>query len=68
MKRLTEKLGAWNRDTFRNIFKRKRRLRNRLEGVVRSLYERVTPGLLKLESGLKKEWSEVLLQEELLWM
>lgn len=67
MKCLTEKLRAWNRDTF-NIFKRKRRLRIRLEGVVRALDVRASPGLLKLEGILKKEWSEVLVQEELLWM
>lgn len=37
MKCLTEKLTAWNRDMLGNIFKRKQRLRSRLEGVIRVL-------------------------------
>lgn len=39
-----------------------------LEGVVRALDLRPTLGLLKLEKWLKREWSETLRQEEMLWM
>src|SRR5436190_1071028 len=39
----------------------------RLEGVQRELALSISTRLLKLESKLKMEWSEVLLQEELLW-
>lgn len=68
LKCLSEKLTAWNKDMFKNIFKQKRRLRRRLEGVEGALDERTSVGLLKLESKLKKEWAEVLLQKELLWL
>lgn len=66
MKCLSKKLLAWNRDTFGNIFKRKRRLQRMLEGVEGGLDVRVSPGMLRLQRKLKKEWAEVLLQEEIL--
>lgn len=55
LKCLAEKLRAWNRDTFWNIFWRKRRLRRRLEGVTKALDERTSLGLLKMELRLKRE-------------
>lgn len=55
LKCFTEKLAAWNKDTFGNVFKRKRRLRRRREGVERALDQGTSVGLLKLESGLKRE-------------
>lgn len=61
------KLEAWNRDTFGNIFHRRRRNELRLLGVQRALKRRVTEGLLKLDSKLRLERREILLQEELLW-
>lgn len=64
----SEKLVAWNMDVFGNIFRRKKRVRNRLEGVMKVMDEVPTMGLFKLERRLKKEWTEVLLQEEMLWM
>lgn len=63
-----EKLRCWNRDTFGNVFSKKRRVQRRLEGVVRALDVQATPGLLSLERELKREWSDILLQEELLWL
>lgn len=68
MKCLAEKLNAWNRDTFGNIFWKKRKLRRRLEGACNALEERSSVGLLKLEMKLKRELADVLLQEEVLWM
>lgn len=68
LKCFVEKLSAWNKDTFGNILWRKRSLKKRLEGLSRAIDERVTVGLLKLEIKLKREWADVLLQEEALWM
>lgn len=68
LKCLPEKLHAWNRDTFGNIFWRKSWLRRRLERVAKDLDERTSLELLKQELRLKREWADVLLQEEALWM
>lgn len=68
LKRLAGKLSAWNRDSFGNIFWKKKRLRRRLEGIAKALDERSSVGLIKLEMRLKKEWASVLLQEEVPWM
>lgn len=64
---LSRKLIAWNKHTFGCIFERKKRVRRRLQGVIRALDTRQSMGMLKLEKRLKREWIEVLLQEELLW-
>lgn len=53
--RFSEKLSSWNKDTFGCIFERKRRVRRRLEGVLRALDQRPSLGLLKLEKKLKRE-------------
>lgn len=63
-----EKLICWNRDTFGNIHKKKRILERRMEGVARALTKRLLVGLLQLESSLKKDWADFLLQEEILWI
>lgn len=68
LKSFSEKLIEWNKNTFGCIFKRKRCIKKRLEGVMTALGVKVTVGLLKLEARLKREWSEVLLLEEMLWM
>lgn len=68
LKRFTEKLVAWNKNTYGNIFKQKQRNRPRLEGVVRALEFKTSAGILRLEEKLKKERAELLLQEELLWL
>lgn len=64
---LTEKFIAWNRDTFGCIFERKRRVRRCMEGVMKALSERHSCRLIKLERWLKRDWTDVLLEEELLW-
>lgn len=68
LKDLSEKLSDWNNNTFGNIFKRKRRLTSRLEGIQRALFSYTSKGLLKLEEKLRQELNETLKQEELLWM
>lgn len=67
LKDLQLKLEAWNRDTFGNIFRRKRRNEDSLAGVQDALDRRVTEELLKLGLKLRMERKEVLLQEKLLW-
>lgn len=67
LRKLAAKLDAWNRDTFGNIFRRKKRNILRLEGVQRALGKYVSERLLYLEEKLKEERSLILLQEELLW-
>lgn len=68
LKNFTEKLVEWNRDTFGNIFWRKKKLNRQMEGVSKAMETRLTVGLLKLERNLKREWAYLLLQEELLWL
>ena len=42
-------MSTWNKTYFGNIFRQKKRLRARLEGVQRKLSEYIDPNLLKLE-------------------
>ncbi|XP_019168344.1 PREDICTED: uncharacterized protein LOC109164047 [Ipomoea nil] len=64
---LAENLDSWNRDTFGNIFHRKKRVLARLEGIQRSLCVYWRSDLLRLQKRLRKELDEILYQEELLW-
>lgn len=50
-----EKLVAWNKDTFANIFKRKKRTLARLKVVQMSLARNPLNGLIVLEDRLRKE-------------
>lgn len=68
LKEFSQKLIAWNKDTFGNIFQRKNRNIIRLEGVQRLLERQVTESLLKLEMNLRAELKDLLLQEEVLWL
>lgn len=62
------KLESWNKNTFGNVFQRKRRNMLRLEGVQRSLERGVSEPMSRLEGKLKLERKELLIQEELLWL
>lgn len=62
-----EKPKQWNKDDFRDINKRKERLRRRLGGVQERLASHPTAGLMKLEKRLKGWWEEALAQEEIFW-
>lgn len=64
---LSVALNTWNRETFGNIFKRKRILEKRLEGVRKRLATGVSQHYLELETALQKEWEDVLNQEQFLW-
>lgn len=61
-----DKVSKWNRDNFGNIFKRKRRILARLNGIQRAMECFDSKGLLKLESKLKTELENILSQEEVL--
>lgn len=50
---LTDKLIAWNMDTFGCTFERKKRVRRRLEGVLRALSVWQSLGLIKMEAVKK---------------
>ena len=57
----------WNKENFGNIFKRKRHLLARLNGIQHALEKFNSNRLLELESKLKMELETILSQEELLW-
>lgn len=65
---LSMKLREWNRVTFGNIFRRKKRNELCLGGVQRAMERGVTGHLLTLEKELREEWCIILLQEEMLWL
>ncbi|KAA3462487.1 reverse transcriptase [Gossypium australe] len=60
-------LGEWNKSIFGNIFKRKRHLLARLDGVQKALEIRPNPFLFRLEKDLMTEYNIILVQEESLW-
>jgi hypothetical protein len=57
----------FNRDTFGNIFKRKRQLEARIKGVHIKLDVCPRSDLINLEMDLQRQYSIVLEEEELLW-
>ena len=65
--RLPGSLQLWNKECFGNIFRRKIRLRARLEGIQKQLSSNHSDHLLKLERKLHQELEMVLNQEALLW-
>ena len=67
IKAVTDSLSTWNKECFGNVFRNKRRLWARIEGVQRKLTERRTNNLLKLEKKLQRELDLILRQEELIW-
>lgn len=67
LRKFSDKLKAWNKDKFGNVFKQKKRLQLRLEGVQKVLISHTTPAILKLKRRLREERNEVLLQEEIVW-
>lgn len=64
---LSVDLQNWSKEVFHNIFREKRHLMARLAGIQKLLPQNPHRGLLKLESRLRLELDDVLMQEELLW-
>lgn len=58
---------VFNKETFGDIFRRKRWIEGRLRGVQQELHRRITSDMAQLEAELQIEYSQVLKQEELLW-
>ncbi|KAL2899374.1 hypothetical protein RDABS01_024456 [Bienertia sinuspersici] len=67
LKDFSNKLQDWNKEVFHNIFRQKRVLLARINGIQKSLCERRNSSLMKLENVLRRELDEVLKQEELFW-
>jgi hypothetical protein len=64
---LTPRLKDWNKDTFGNIFKRKKELLSRLNGIQNSPHYGYNEFLDKLEKDLQEQLAVTLYQEECLW-
>lgn len=58
---------SWNLEVFGNILHKKKHLMARMAGIQNTLSIRKDQGLIKLESKLRMELHEALVQEELLW-
>lgn len=61
-----DQVALWNKDYFGNIFHYKHRLLARLRGIQKALERYNSGSLIRLESSLKRELEEVLMQEDLL--
>lgn len=59
-------LSDWNKSTFGNIHKNKRKLMARIERIQRSMNKQPNRGLLKLEKKLKKNLDKVLVMDSTL--
>ena len=57
----TRKVRKWNSKVFGNLFARKRRVLNRLNGIQRALANNPSELLLQLEKCLIEEYSSILL-------
>ncbi|KAK9735525.1 hypothetical protein RND81_04G210400 [Saponaria officinalis] len=60
-------LQRWNRDVFRNIFSKKDKLMEQIEGIQNNPLVHSSLDLIQKEEALRKQLDNVLLQEELLW-
>lgn len=57
----------WNKEVFGNIFRKKRWVLSRIEGIQKSQDKQFSHNLQFLEKDLIKEYSNILAQEELHW-
>ncbi|KAF7840958.1 reverse transcriptase [Senna tora] len=62
---IRDRAREWNRNSFGNIFYRKKVLIRRLEGINRAMCQGPKPHLVRLEQELALEYQKVLNQEEL---
>lgn len=65
--KMAELLKYWNKETFGNLFERKKELRARIGGVQRSLANSRSHQLEFLEVFLISEYNHLLKQEEIFW-
>ena len=64
---LASELSIWNREVFGNLFRRKRRLWGRIEGIQRRLDSGAPRHLLTLEKRLRQELYQTLDQIAVMW-
>ncbi|KAL7262327.1 hypothetical protein ACSBR1_000666 [Camellia fascicularis] len=64
---MADKVIEWNKDTFGNIFRQKRWLLGRIDGIQKSQFHIYTHNLHLLEKELVEQYNQTLYQEELLW-
>ena len=57
----TVRVRKWNREVFGNIFKKKRQLMARIEGIQRALTDNFSHSLFTLEKDLITQYNNVLL-------
>ena len=62
-----KEVQVWNREVFGNIFKRKRTLMARINGIQAALEKYSSRGLMRLEARLRRDLEMVMGQEEILW-
>lgn len=62
-----ERVQKWNRETFGNVFKRKRRLLGRIIGIQKAIETTPRTSLFELEARLVREYNLTLLQEDMVW-
>lgn len=65
--RFTTDVKIWNKEVFGNLSYRKNRVEARLRGIQTSLANSPSDHLLNLEAQLRKEYFEILQQEEEFW-
>ena len=64
LSKFTEVIILWNKETFGNIFHRKRRVEARLAGIQKALASRPSAHLLALEKELREKYWVIIQQEE----
>lgn len=65
---LSSTLSNWKKNVFGNVFRDKRRLMNRINGIQRSRDYGINPFLDRLEMKLRKDLEVILEREEILWL
>ena len=67
LSKFTEAIILWNKETFGNIFHRKRRVEARLAGIQKALADGPNAHLLALERVLREKYWVINQQEEDFW-
>ncbi|KAL7207488.1 hypothetical protein ACSBR1_029440 [Camellia fascicularis] len=64
---ITAKASHWNKNVFGNIFRNKRWLLGRIEGIQKAQSQKFSHNLFVLEKELIKYYNNILYQEEIFW-
>ena len=60
-------MKRWNKDHFRNIFNKKKRIMAHLSGIQKAISSRPSSNLLELEKQLQRKLETILDQERDIW-